>query len=50
MPDLNSDLPKITHNVLKTRSSLSLHKVYRYLVKKLQEANVEEYLDGEPVE
>jgi len=50
MPDHNSDLPKITHNVLKTRSTLSLHKVYRYLIKKLQEANVEEYLEGEPVE
>lgn len=50
MPDHNSDLPRITHNVLKTRSTLSLHKVYRYLVKKLQEANVEDYLDEEPVE
>lgn len=45
MPDHNSDLPKITHSVLKTRSTLSLHKVYRYLVKKLQESNVEEYLE-----
>lgn len=45
MPDYNSDLPRITHSVLKTRSTLSLHKVYRYLVKKLQEANVEEYLE-----
>lgn len=50
MPDYNSDLPKITHSVLKTRSTLSLHKVYRYLIKKLQEANVEEYLDDAPVE
>ena len=50
MPDYNSDLPKITHSVLKTRSTLSLHKVYRYLIKKLQEANVEDYLDDEPVE
>ena len=50
MPDHNSDLPKITHNVLKTRSTLSLHKVYRYLIKKLQEANVEDYLGEEPVE
>ena len=49
-PDYNSDLPKITHSVLKTRSTLSLHKVYRYLIKKLQEANVEEYLDDAPVE
>ena len=34
-PDYNSDLPRITHSVLKTRSTLSLHKVYRYLIKKL---------------
>ena len=50
MPDHNSDLPKITNSVLKTRSTLSLHKVYRYLFKKLQEANVEEYLGDESVE
>ena len=50
MPDNNSDLPKITHSVLKTRKTLSLHKVYRYLFKKLQEANVEEYLNNEPIE
>ena len=49
-PDYNSDLPRITHSVLKTRSTLSLHKVYRYLIKKLQEANVEDYLDDAPVE
>ena len=46
MPDYNSDLPKITQSVLKTRSTLSLFKVYRYLVKKLQEANVEDYLES----
>ena len=45
MPDYNSDMPKITHSVLKTRSTLSLHKVYRYLIKKLQEANVAEYIE-----
>ena len=45
MPDHNSDMPKITHSVLKTRSTLSLHKVYRYLIKKLQEANVAEYIE-----
>lgn len=45
MPDYNSDMPKITHSVLKTRSTLSLHKVYRYLIKKLQEANVQEYME-----
>ena len=47
MPDYNSDMPKITHSVLKTRSTLSLHKVYRYLIKKLQEANVQEYIDDD---
>lgn len=47
MPDNNCDLPKITHSVLKTRSTLSLHKVYRYLIKKLQEAHVEEYLGSD---
>lgn len=37
IPSFNSDLPKITTSVLKTRSTLSLHKVYKYLVKKLSE-------------
>jgi len=37
VPEYNSDLPKITNSVLKTRSTLSLHKVYKYLVKKLSE-------------
>ena len=35
IPAQNSDLPKITTHILKTRSTLSLHKVYKYLVKKL---------------
>lgn len=35
VPSQNSDLPKITNHILKTRSTLSLHKVYKYLVKKL---------------
>ena len=35
LPEQNSDLPKITNSVLKTRSTLSLHKVYKYLFKKL---------------
>ena len=39
IPEYNSDLPKITTSVLKTRSTLSLHKVYKYLVKKLEESN-----------
>jgi hypothetical protein len=37
IPCYNSDLPRITTSVLKTRSTLSLHKVYKYLVKKLSE-------------
>lgn len=35
IPEQYSDLPKITNSVLKTRSTLSLHKVYKYLIKKL---------------
>lgn len=35
IPEYNSDLPRITSSVLKTRSTLSLHKVYKYLLKKL---------------
>lgn len=37
IPDYHSDLPRITSSVLKTRSTLSLHKVFKYLVKKLNE-------------
>ena len=49
IPEYNSDLPKITTSVLKTRSTLSLHKVYKYLVKKLEEANFEDENDT-PIE
>ncbi|CDW83611.1 UNKNOWN [Stylonychia lemnae] len=35
LPEIYSDLPKITTSVLKTRATLSVHKVYRYLLKKL---------------
>ena len=35
VPYYYSDLPKITTSVLKTRSTLSVHKVFKYLVKKL---------------
>jgi hypothetical protein len=34
-PEDNSDLPKITSSVLKTRGTLSMNKVYRYLIRKL---------------
>jgi len=37
IPEQFSDLPRITNSVLKTRSTLSLHKVYKYLFKKLQQ-------------
>ena len=46
VPEYNSDLPRITNSVLKTRSTLSLHKVYKYLTKKLQEAT-EDNLQGQ---
>ena len=42
IPEYNSDLPKITSSVLKTRSTLSLHKEYKYLIKKLEENNAED--------
>jgi len=42
VPEFNSDLPRITSSVLKTRSTLSLHKVYKYLIKKLVENNSED--------
>lgn len=35
MPEAYSELPKITSSVLKTRATLSVHKVYRYLLRKL---------------
>jgi len=35
LPDHFCELPKITSSVLKTRATLSMHKVYRYLIKKL---------------
>eukprot|EP00347_Sterkiella_histriomuscorum_P009893 403339469 len=35
LPEQYSELPKITSSVLKTRATLSVHKVYRYLIKKL---------------
>jgi hypothetical protein len=37
IPEYNSDLPRITTSVLKTRSTLSLYKVFKYLIKKLNE-------------
>jgi hypothetical protein len=34
-PEEGSELPKITSSVLKTRGTLSMNKVFRYLLKKL---------------
>ena len=36
--------------MLKTRSTLSLHKVYKYLVKKLEETNYEDESNEAPIE
>lgn len=49
VPEYNSDLPRITTSVLKTRSTLSLHKVYKYLIKKLIENQCDDITeDGTP--
>ena len=45
VPEQHSDLPKITNSVLKTRSTLSLNKVYKYLIKKLQNDHIIEDTD-----
>ena len=42
IPEYNSDLPRITNSVLKTRSTLSLYKVFKYLIKKLNETQPED--------
>ncbi len=43
-PEQFSDLPKITSSILKTRGTLSMHKVYKYLLKKLSAEKVVEDL------
>ena len=51
VPEQYSDLPKITNSVLKTRSTLSLHKVYKYLIKKLQNDHIiDDNIDEIPAE
>ena len=35
LPEPFSELPKVTTCILKTRSTLSVHRVYRYLAKRL---------------
>ena len=50
VPEYNSDLPRITNSVLKTRSTLSLHKVYKYLLRKLEDGGFEDTPDELPIE
>lgn len=50
VPEYNSDLPRITNSVLKTRGTLSLHKVYKYLLKKLDELEYQQAADELPIE
>jgi hypothetical protein len=55
MPELvSADLPQITKSVLKTRSTLGLNKVYKYLFRRLLIMKVDDLLvnstaDGEEV-
>jgi hypothetical protein len=45
-PNSDSELPKITTSVLKTRGTLSMNKVYKYLTKKLaQDKHIEDVPD-----
>jgi hypothetical protein len=45
LPELiSSDLPQITKSVLKTRSTLGLNKVYKYLFRRLLALRVEDLL------
>lgn len=51
LPEINSDLPKITTSVLKTRGTLSMNKVYKYLIKKLShEKAIEDVPDDQQAE
>jgi len=42
-------LPRRTNSVLKTRSTLSLHKVYKYLIKKLSSDHIIEDISEDQV-
>ena len=45
LPELiSSDLPQITKSVLKTRSTLGLNKVYKYLFRRLLSLKVDDLL------
>ena len=47
-PDVSSnDLPPITKSVLKTRSTLSLNKVYKYLFKRLNQIKIDDLIRNE---
>ena len=41
VPEVGSDLLRVTNSILKTRSTLSLYKVQKYLIKKLNEVYAE---------
>ena len=43
----SSDLPPITKSVLKTRSTLGLNKVYKYLFKRLMSFKIEDLIRNE---
>lgn len=48
LPELvSSDLPQITKSVLKTRSTLGLNKVYKYLFRRLLSLKVDDLLRPE---
>ena len=44
---MSSDLPQITRSVLKTRSTLGLNKVYKYLFRRLVSLKVDDLLRPE---
>lgn len=47
-PDVcSNDLPPITKSVLKTRSTLSLNKVYKYLFKRLNQIKIDDLIRNE---
>ena len=43
----SSDLPPITKSVLKTRSTLGLNKVYKYLLKRLMQIKIDDLIRNE---
>lgn len=50
-PLQGTELPEITKSVLKTRGTLSMNKVYRYLIKKLvAEKAIEEIPEDQPAD